>query len=53
MERRDHIEYWLKSADIDLKAATTLFESGRYGWCLFISHLILEKALKAMFVSQE
>ena len=51
MKRRDHIEYWIKSADNDLKAAEVLFESAKYDWCLFIAHLVLEKALKASFVS--
>ena len=28
-------EYWIKSADSDLKAAEALFESANYDWCLF------------------
>ena len=51
MKRREHIGYWIKSADSDLKAAEALFESAKYDWCLFIAHLVLEKALKASFVS--
>ena len=47
VKRRDHIEYWVKSADNDLAAAEALFESAKYDWCLFIAHLVLEKALKA------
>ena len=50
MKKRDHIEYWVKSADNDLAAAEALFESAKYDWCLFIAHLVLEKALKANFV---
>ena len=50
MKKRDHIEYWVKSADRDLTAAEALFESAKYDWCLFIAHLVLEKALKASFV---
>jgi HEPN domain-containing protein len=50
MKKHEHVEYWLKSAANDLKAADTLFESARYDWCLFIGHLVLEKAFKAIFV---
>ena len=50
MKKHEHIEYWLKSADNDLKTANTLFKSAKYDWCLFIGHLVLEKALKAIFV---
>ncbi|MCF8130485.1 MAG: HEPN domain-containing protein [Deltaproteobacteria bacterium] len=50
MKKRDHIEYWVKSADSDLEAAEALFESAKYDWCLFIAHLVLGKALKANFV---
>ena len=46
----EHIKYWLDSADHDLDVAENLFESGKYDWCLFIGHLVLEKALKALFV---
>ena len=28
----------------------TLFKSGKYDWCLFIAHLVLEKMLKALYV---
>ena len=51
MNKRNHIEYWINSADSDLTAAEALFESAKYDWCLFIAHLVLEKALKANFVS--
>jgi len=47
---REHIDFWLKSAASDLETAQTLFDNQRYEWCLFIGHLIIEKALKAIFV---
>ena len=50
METKQHIEYWLKSAAHDLKAAETLFEHQRYDWCLFLGHLVIEKILKAFYV---
>ena len=50
MNKRNHIKYWINSADSDLTAAEALFESAKYDWCRFIAHLVLEKALKANFV---
>ena len=50
MTKEEHIKYWIKGAEHDLKAAESLFESKKYDWCLFVSHLVLEKILKANFV---
>ncbi len=50
MTTNEHIAYWIDSAENDLEAANNLFESGNYDWCLFIGHLVLEKALKAIYV---
>ena len=44
------IDYWINSANHDLDVSETLFQSGKYDWCLFIAHLILEKILKAFYV---
>jgi len=30
MKKHEHVEYWLKSAANDLKAADTLFKSAKY-----------------------
>jgi HEPN domain-containing protein len=49
MDKQLHIQYWLDSADHDLDAAETLFNSGKYDWCLFIGHLVIEKVLKAFY----
>jgi len=46
----EHIAYWLGSADDNLKAAEDNLTIGHFDWCLFIGHLVLEKALKALFV---
>jgi HEPN domain-containing protein len=46
----EHIDYWIDSAENDLKASENMYNSGNYDWCLFIGHLILEKALKALYV---
>jgi HEPN domain-containing protein len=48
----EHIGYWLDSAEHDLETAESLFTSGKYDWCLFLAHLVLEKALKAVYVRE-
>ena len=50
MELNNHIRFWLNSAEHDLDAANSLFLNGKYDWCLFLGHLVLEKALKAAYV---
>lgn len=50
MKLDDHIKYWIDSANHDLDTAESLFKAGKYDWCLFIGHLVLEKALKALYV---
>ena len=49
MTVQEQVQYWFDSADHDLEAAEALFEKQRYDWCLFIGHLVLEKALKAVY----
>ena len=51
MNKNEKISYWLKSAEHDLLTADSLFAAGRYDWCLFIGCLVIEKVLKAHFVS--
>lgn len=50
MDRQRQIDYWLDSAVHDLEAAESLYSAGKYDWCLFLGHLVLEKALKAAYV---
>ncbi len=50
MDIKEHIRYWLDTADNDLKAAESMFRTKRYDWCLFLGHLVLEKILKALYV---
>jgi HEPN domain-containing protein len=45
-----NIEYWVITAEHDLKTAKSMFDSGHYDWSLYIGHLILEKILKANYV---
>jgi len=50
MDVKDHIKFWLDAAEHDWEAAKSLFAAGKYDWCLFVSHLVLEKTLKALFI---
>ncbi len=50
MKIEEHIKFWLESAEHDLEAAESLFAAERFDWCLFLGHLVLEKALKAIYV---
>jgi len=50
MKIEEHIKFWLESADGDLDTAEKLFTVEKYDWCLFLGHLVLEKALKAHYV---
>jgi len=50
MTKDEIINYWLKSADTDLKAMNSLLKNRHYVWALFLGHLITEKLLKAVYV---
>lgn len=50
MDKQDFINYWVESSKHDLTAAQSLFNSGHFDYCLYLSHLSLEKLLKAVWV---
>jgi HEPN domain-containing protein len=52
MTKEEHIDYWINSAESDLEVAVTLFLSIKNLWCLFITHLVIEKSLKAHYVKK-
>ena len=52
MNIKEIIDYWLKSAEEDLKTAESLFKSKRYHHCLFFCHLFIEKIIKALVVKK-
>jgi HEPN domain-containing protein len=43
-------EEWYFQSDYDLETAFDMFQSGRYVYSIFMSHLSLEKALKGLLV---
>jgi HEPN domain-containing protein len=51
MNRDEVVAYWMESAADDLVVVEHLLQSGDYLWCLFVAHLVVEKALKAAVVS--
>lgn len=51
MTKAETIEYWIKAAEFDYPVMEKLFHSGDYVWSLYIGHLLLEKIIKAYFVS--
>jgi HEPN domain-containing protein len=52
VEYQQQIDYWLNSAGHDLETAESLYSAAKYDWCLFLGHLVLEKALKAAYVME-
>ena len=43
---------WFNQAEYDLETAQVMFHSGRYIYTVFMVHLSLEKALKALIVER-
>jgi len=43
---------WIKQANYDFESAEAMFKAGRYIYTLFMCHLAVEKALKAVIVEQ-
>jgi HEPN domain-containing protein len=45
--------YWIESSDQDFKTLNDLFRTKNYSWALFLGHLVVEKLLKACYVSSK
>lgn len=48
--RMDEVLEWLTQSEYDLGTAQAMLESGRYIYAVFMCHLAVEKALKALVV---
>lgn len=46
---KNRIEYWLETADYDLKTAESMLKEKRYLYVGFCCHLTVEKLIKAYF----
>lgn len=49
MSEQNKIEFWIRTAEYDLKTDEALLEAKRFLWVGFISHLVVEKMLKAHY----
>lgn len=47
------VKYWADLSDYDIVTAKYMFKMKRYPYCLFLSHLSIEKILKAIIVEQK
>jgi len=45
-------EEWFLQSDYDFGTAEAMYDSGRYVYCVFMCHLAIEKALKALIVKR-
>ena len=53
IENSDEIvKHWLESSDQDYITMKHLIESKDFCWALFMSHLVIEKILKALYVKK-
>jgi HEPN domain-containing protein len=52
VDRENHYKEWQKQAVYDLDTARVMWENGRYIYCIFMCHLAVEKALKALYVKE-
>ena len=45
------IQYWINGSDDDYDTMIAMYDKRRYSWSLFLGHLMIEKLLKAYFVT--
>lgn len=50
LSKEDHIKYWISIAEKDWNVVNNLYSSKNYVYCLFFSHLVIEKLSKALWV---
>ncbi len=53
MDIGKQVDYWEKSAELDLDTPKSLMKSKKFDWALFMGHLVLEKILKAIYVKKK
>ena len=52
-DKNNVFNYWVESSDDDYKTTLDLYNTGNYGWALFMGHLVIEKLLKAYYVKTQ
>jgi HEPN domain-containing protein len=50
MTKEDHVNYWISTAEKDWNVVQNLYNSKDYVYCLFFSHLVIEKLSKALWI---
>lgn len=52
MDKIKSSQEWSRQAEYDMETAEALLDSGRYIYCVFMCHLSIEKALKALYAKK-
>ena len=52
MDKIKSSQEWSKQAEYDMETAEVMLDSGRYIYCVFMCHLSIEKALKALYAKK-
>lgn len=52
MDKIKSSQEWSKQAEYDMETASAMLDSGRYIYCVFMCHLSIEKALKALYAKK-
>ena len=50
MDKAKYSREWIEQAEYDIDTGQVMLESRRYIYCVFMCHLSIEKALKALYV---
>jgi len=46
------VRHWIDTSEDDFRTMLALYNSGSYGWALFLGHISIEKLLKAVYVNK-
>ena len=52
MDKIKSSQEWSRQAEYDMETAIAMLDSGRYIYCVFMCHLSIEKALKALYAKK-
>lgn len=52
MDKTKSSQEWSRQAEYDMATAEAMLDSGRYIYCVFMCHLSIEKALKALHTTK-
>ena len=52
MDKMKSSQEWSRQAEYDMETAEAMLDSGRYIYCVFMCHLSIAKALKALYASE-